>query len=80
MSTVKRTPPIDPVVLADLEAACNSKGVVRDPELYRRITERADPVTVLAHANFPLVVSSLMTEVFVHPIVGIDLAALTPTP
>jgi ABC-type transport system substrate-binding protein len=46
----------------------------------RRIAQRADPVTVLAHANFPLVVSSLMTEAFVHPIVGIDLAALTPNP
>jgi hypothetical protein len=37
-------------------------------------------VTVLAHANFPLVVSSMMKEAFVHPIVGIDLAALTPNP
>jgi ABC-type transport system substrate-binding protein len=46
----------------------------------RRIAQRADPVTVLAHANFPLVVSSLMKEAFVHPIVGIDLAALTPNP
>ncbi|MDX6568337.1 MAG: peptide/nickel transport system substrate-binding protein [Gaiellales bacterium] len=46
----------------------------------RRIAQRADPVTVLAHANFPLVVSSLMTEAFVQPIVGIDLAALTPNP
>jgi ABC-type transport system substrate-binding protein len=46
----------------------------------RRIAQRADPVTVLAHANFPLVVSSMITEAFVHPIVGIDLAALTPNP
>ena len=46
----------------------------------RRITQRADPVTVLAHANFPLVVSSMINEAFVHPIVGIDLAALTPNP
>jgi ABC-type transport system substrate-binding protein len=46
----------------------------------RRIAQRADPVTVLAHANFPLVVSSMITEAFVHPIVGIDLAALTPKP
>ncbi len=46
----------------------------------RRIAQRANPVTVLAHANFPLVVSSTLQEAFVHPIVGIDLAALTPNP
>ena len=46
----------------------------------RRIALRADPVTILAHANFPLVVSSRIHEPFVHPIVGIDLAALTPKP
>jgi ABC-type transport system substrate-binding protein len=46
----------------------------------RRIALRADPVTILAHANFPLVVSSRIHEAFVHPIVGIDLAALTPNP
>jgi ABC-type transport system substrate-binding protein len=46
----------------------------------RRIALREDPVTILAHANFPLVVSSRIHEVFVHPIVGIDLAALTPNP
>jgi ABC-type transport system substrate-binding protein len=46
----------------------------------RRIAQRANPVTVLAHANFPLVVSSTFQEAFVHPIVGIDLAALTPNP
>jgi ABC-type transport system substrate-binding protein len=49
-------------------------------QVARRIAQRANPVTVLAHANFPLVVSSLMTEAFVQPIVGIDLAALTPNP
>ena len=38
------------------------------------------PVTILAHANFPLVVSSRLKEAFVQPIVGIDLAALTPKP
>jgi hypothetical protein len=46
----------------------------------RRIQARVDPVTVLAHANFPLVVSSRIHEAFVQPIVGIDLAALTPNP
>jgi ABC-type transport system substrate-binding protein len=46
----------------------------------RRITARDDPVTILAHANFPLVVSSRLKEAFVQPIVGIDLAALTPKP
>jgi ABC-type transport system substrate-binding protein len=46
----------------------------------RRIAQRSDPVTILAHANFPLVVSSSIGEPFVHPIVGIDLAALTPNP
>jgi hypothetical protein len=42
MATVEKTPPIDPEVLADLEAVCNTKGIVRDPELLRRITERAE--------------------------------------
>jgi peptide/nickel transport system substrate-binding protein len=46
----------------------------------RRIAQRNDPVTILAHANFPLVVSSRIHEAFVQPIVGIDLAALTPNP
>ncbi|HEY1478393.1 MAG TPA: ABC transporter substrate-binding protein [Gaiellales bacterium] len=46
----------------------------------RRIAQRDDPVTILAHANFPLVVSSRTSAVFVQPIVGIDLAALTPNP
>jgi hypothetical protein len=44
MGNVEKTPPIDPEVLADLEAVCNTKGIVRDPELLRRITERADQV------------------------------------
>ena len=44
MATVEKSTALDPEVLADLEAACNAKGVVRDPELYRRITERADRV------------------------------------
>ncbi len=44
MATVERTPAIDPEVLADLEAVCNTKGIVRDPKLLRRITERADQV------------------------------------
>jgi hypothetical protein len=46
----------------------------------RRIAQRDDPVTILAHANFPIVVSSRIHEAFVQPIVGIDLAALTPNP
>jgi hypothetical protein len=44
MATIAKTPPIDPDVLADLEAVCNTKGIVRDPELLRRITDRADQV------------------------------------
>ena len=44
MPTVEKTPAIDPEVLADLEAVCNTKGIVRDPKLLRRITERADQV------------------------------------
>ena len=35
---------IDRDVLADLEAISQTKGIVRDPELYRRVTERADQV------------------------------------
>ena len=42
MATVEKRPAIDPEVLADLEAVCNTKGIVRDPKLLRRITERAD--------------------------------------
>jgi len=42
MATVEKPPAIDPAVLADLEAVSQVKGIVRDPELYRRITERAD--------------------------------------
>ncbi len=42
MATVEKTPAIDPEVLADLEVVCNTKGIVRDPKLLRRITERAD--------------------------------------
>jgi hypothetical protein len=44
MAIVEKTPPIDPEVLADLETVCNTKGIVRDPDLLRRITERADRV------------------------------------
>jgi len=44
MATVEKIPAIDPEVLADLEAVCNTKGIVRDPKLLRRITERADQV------------------------------------
>jgi hypothetical protein len=35
---------IDRDMLADLEAVSRTRGIVRDPELYRRITERADRV------------------------------------
>jgi hypothetical protein len=44
MATDEKTPAIDPEVLADLEAVCNTKGIVRDPRLLRRITDRADQV------------------------------------
>ncbi len=44
MTTVEKTRAIDPEVLADLEAVCNTKGIVRDPKLLRRITELADQV------------------------------------
>ena len=45
MSTTKTTETgIDPDVMADLEAVCNTKGIVREPELRRRVTERADRV------------------------------------
>lgn len=42
MATVEKSAALDPDVLADLEAACNARGIVRDPELFGRITERAD--------------------------------------
>ncbi len=47
MGTMKANeapPAISPDVMADLEAVCNARGIVRDPELYRRVTERADRV------------------------------------
>jgi hypothetical protein len=44
MATIEKTAAIAPDVLADLEAACNAKGIVRDPALYRRITDRAERV------------------------------------
>jgi hypothetical protein len=45
MSTTKTTETgIDPDVLSDLEAVCNTMGIVRDAELLRRVTERADRV------------------------------------
>ncbi len=44
MTSGEKSPAIDPEVLADLEAVCNTKGIVRDPNLLRRITERADQV------------------------------------
>ena len=33
MATVEKTSAIDPEVLMDLEAVCNTKGIVRDPRL-----------------------------------------------
>jgi hypothetical protein len=44
MAAAENTLAIDLEVLADLEAVCSTKGIVRDPELLRRITERADQV------------------------------------
>jgi hypothetical protein len=44
MATAEKPPTIDRDVLADLEAISQIKGIVRDPELYRRVTERADRV------------------------------------
>ena len=44
MATVEKTPAIDPEVVADLQAVCNTKGIVCDPTLLRRIAERADQV------------------------------------
>jgi uncharacterized phage-associated protein len=44
MATVEKAPPIDPEVLADLQAVCNTVGIVRDAKLLRRITDRADQV------------------------------------
>jgi len=44
MAAVDKPSAIDPEALADLEAVCNTKGIVRDPNLLRRITERVDQV------------------------------------
>ena len=52
MATDVETPAIDPGVLADLEVVSRIKGVVRDPELYRRITDRADKVRKETLAKF----------------------------
>jgi hypothetical protein len=42
MATAKEPSTIPPEVMADLEAVCGQSGIVRDPELSRRITERAE--------------------------------------
>ncbi len=42
IATVAESSTIDPAVLADLEAVCAAKGVVRDPRLFQRITEHAE--------------------------------------
>ena len=39
MAIGEKSPAIDGDVLADLEAISRTKGIVRDPELYRRITD-----------------------------------------
>ena len=44
MATAEKLPAIDRDVLADLEAISQTNGIVRDPELYRRVTQRADRV------------------------------------
>ena len=44
MAADEKAPAIDRDVFADLEVVCNTKGIVRDPVLLRRITERADQV------------------------------------
>jgi len=44
METAEKSPAIDCDLLADFEAIPQTKGIVRDPELYRRVTERADRV------------------------------------
>ena len=44
MATAEKPSTIDRDVLADLEAISQSRGVVRDPELYRRIMDRAERV------------------------------------
>jgi hypothetical protein len=52
MATAKESRAIDPEVLADLEAVSQSKGIVRDPDLYRRITARADQARSETLARF----------------------------
>jgi hypothetical protein len=42
MATVNKPSSVPPEVLADLEAVGGRLGIVRDPGLYRRITERAE--------------------------------------
>jgi hypothetical protein len=44
MATTEKSLAIDRDVLADLEAVCRTKGIVRNPELYHRITDQADRV------------------------------------
>ena len=44
MATTEKSNIHRPRGLADLEAVCNTKGIVRDPKLVRRITERSDQV------------------------------------
>ena len=44
MNELKTAPVIDPHILADLEAVCAARGIIRDSELARRVAERADRV------------------------------------
>ncbi len=44
MIPVETKTAMDPDVLADLEAVCNTKGIVRDRQLLDRIKDRADRV------------------------------------
>jgi hypothetical protein len=41
-------------ILADLEAVCNHKGIVREPELLKRIAERSAQVREDAYRKFGL--------------------------
>jgi hypothetical protein len=41
-------------ILADLEAVCNGKGIVRDPELLKRIAQRSVEVREEAFRKFGL--------------------------
>jgi hypothetical protein len=52
LKTIDPAPAIDPAVMADLEAVCNTKGIVRDPDLLRRINERSETLRRQTLATF----------------------------